>query len=301
MSIELFARFAVGGVLFYGTQKFCKEVEEKLNADTKLAISLWLLSPSISNKVQLWPKGVDGTFTTVFGNKHFSPQSFIHSAIGSYLSATFAYILAQYLWLTPVGVIGIIAPPAQKHYLQVVTLVASFTLCNLIPDYISLLKIRYLLGRMVGGSLWKAAWLLLVDLALTFGLGYLSVFLASVCWLTFTYWNGASFNGNYMAMVQNGIGVAVLTFTFWHHPAMYDELAPLYLFPAFVPSIWLWLYTVSGLIVKWVRRFELGIGRMHLVFDIENKPLQSVGIVAGTAVAIFYWVGLIILVIHGWR
>jgi hypothetical protein len=70
--------------------------------------------------------------------------------------------------------------------------------------------------------------------------------------------------------------------------------APLYITPAFFTSIWLWLYAGSGFTLKAARRFDIGFDWFNRKFDIEKKPLQSMGLVAGVLVAVVYWVVAIV-------
>jgi hypothetical protein len=63
----------------------------------------------------------------------------------------------------------------------------------------------------------------------------------------------------------------------------------LWILPAFFTSIWLWLYAGSGFLLKAARRFDMGFDWFNRKFDIEKKPLQSIGLVAGALVAVTYW------------
>jgi hypothetical protein len=66
------------------------------------------------------------------------------------------------------------------------------------------------------------------------------------------------------------------------------------LFPTFFTIIWLWLYAGSGFLLKAARRFDIGFDWFNRKFDIEKKPLQSIGLVAGSLVALMYWTFAII-------
>src|SRR5205814_1298720 len=70
--------------------------------------------------------------------------------------------------------------------------------------------------------------------------------------------------------------------------------ARIFFFPAFFTSIWLWLYAGSGFILKAARRFDIGFQWFNAKFDIEKKPLQSIGLVAGVLVAVLYWTAALI-------
>jgi len=68
----------------------------------------------------------------------------------------------------------------------------------------------------------------------------------------------------------------------------------LLIIPALATSSWLWLYAGSGFILKAARRFDIGFEWLNRHFDIEKKPLQSIGLVAGALVALVYWAAVII-------
>jgi hypothetical protein len=61
-----------------------------------------------------------------------------------------------------------------------------------------------------------------------------------------------------------------------------------------VSSFWLWLYGVAGFLLIVARRFDIGFDWFNRKFDIEKKPLQSIGLVAGALVAIVYWATVIV-------
>jgi hypothetical protein len=64
---------------------------------------------------------------------------------------------------------------------------------------------------------------------------------------------------------------------------------------ALLPSVWLWLYAVSGFFLKTARRFDIGFDWFSRHFDIEKKPLQSIGLVAGAIVALVYWAVVLVM------
>ena len=65
------------------------------------------------------------------------------------------------------------------------------------------------------------------------------------------------------------------------------------LYSAFFTSIWLWLYAGSGFLLKASHRIYEAAEPMNADMDIEQKPLQSIGLVAGPLVAVVYWVVVI--------
>jgi hypothetical protein len=59
--------------------------------------------------------------------------------------------------------------------------------------------------------------------------------------------------------------------------------------------MWIWLPFASALVLKAARRFDIGFDWFNRKFDIEKKPLQSIGLVAGALVAVVYWAASIIV------
>ena len=71
-------------------------------------------------------------------------------------------------------------------------------------------------------------------------------------------------------------------------------LAATYFYPTLFSSVWVWLYAGSGFLLKAARRFDIGFQWFNRKFDIEKKPLQSIGLVAGALVALIYWAVVIV-------
>jgi hypothetical protein len=65
-------------------------------------------------------------------------------------------------------------------------------------------------------------------------------------------------------------------------------------YPILFSWFWMVLYAGSGFILKAARRFDIGFQWFNRRFDIEKKPLQSIGLVAGALVAVLYWAAVIV-------
>jgi hypothetical protein len=65
-------------------------------------------------------------------------------------------------------------------------------------------------------------------------------------------------------------------------------------YPVFFAFLWFFLYSCSGVLLKAARRFDMGFDWFNRHFDIEKKPLQSIGLVAGVLVAVVYWAAVIV-------
>lgn len=257
------------GVLAGMVWKAFERVEAHLNGETKLEIAIWLLSlKPLSPSLQGWPGTFAAMFDRVFGEKHLTVRCFIRSAIVSYIAV---FILGVYVdrafgWLSSFRLIEL------REWIR-----WGFV-SNVVPDYVSLLETRYifsLVQRTRSSALQFVG--VFVDLILTTLISLLTAhIILSIVWELSWSWTPS----------------AIL-----NHPLDYHQQARwlTIMIPAFLTSIWLWLYAGSGLILKAARRFDIGFGWFNRRFDIEKKPLQCVGLVAGAIVALAYLVVVMVL------
>jgi len=155
------------------------------------------------------------------------------------------------------------------------TMIFGF-LGNVIPDYLSLLETRLVLAWMkrTNSPLGLIGWMTL-DLV------------ATACTALFA---------TYVLLSFMWVGTDPRTWQ-WSLEAVRSDFsdphsfnsARAFFIPGFFTSIWLWLYAGSGFLLKAARRFDIGFNWFNRKFDIEKKPLQSIGLVAGALVAVAYW------------
>jgi hypothetical protein len=271
---QVVAGAALAGIVW----KFFERVESVLNENTKLEIAVWLLGVKIGQKVEPWPETFAKVFDRVFGTKHLTWRCFWRSCLASYGVALIGFLFvlqSDFRYISPRSFVLTFLVPGWF----ILALVG-----NVFPDYLSLLETRYLL-RASSRSKSVLVWLafLIADLIITLLIARLSVALielfgervlrASVRYL----WNSDSILDKLVFLEQLGFLPMI------QHPFA------LWIAPAFFTSLWLWLYAGSGFILKAARTLDLGFDWFNLKFDIEKKPLQSIGLVSGALVALLYW------------
>lgn len=244
-------------------------IENHLNDDAKLKIAIWLLYVHVPlEKMQTWPETFASVFDRVFGQHHVSWKRFWRSAITSYLSVL---ILGSYL-------------DGLRSSLRSDQIYDTFRygfVGNVLPDYVSLLETRYVMGliRKAESSFLRLA-LILLDFVLTSSIALLTAHTILSMW---------SVNNDPRRWDWSWSGVVVSHFMDFHQ----NHSWIVFVFPAFLTSIWLWLYTGSGFLIRAARRFNVGFGWFNRNFDVEHKPLQSIGLVSGALVALMFWALLI--------
>jgi hypothetical protein len=300
---------AAGVVLFGGVWGFFKGVESVLNEDTKIEIWVWLSGrKKLSPTFQSWPDTFAKMFDRVFGHKHISLKCFRRSSLIS---------ITLYCLVFCIGLIqgsSIVRLPAWTEHgaeyeatiqpaqdISLFPMLPIFLFVVVFGDYLSLLETRLLLGLgKRKGSIGIIVLCLVMACLVTYCIGILIVRLN--WWWTMAYiqayWWSDGFWAVFWALLWNFPGAVIAwfrlhsTLDFVRLPT--GRLAFLWFYPAFFTSIWLWLYARSGFILKAARRFDIGFDWFNRKFDIEKKPLSSIGLVAGALVAVVYWLALIV-------
>jgi hypothetical protein len=268
-------QLVAGGVLAGIVWKFFERVESVLNENTKLQIAVWLVGVKpIGPKMGPWPDTFAKVFDRVFGEKHLSWKCFWRSCVAS-VSVGFI-CLPFVLGFTPSVIYEMwqMSKTDPKVRSTIVFFACSIPVGSIIPDYLTLLETRIIL-RIMGDQISRWVFLLVLDLALTFA--------TAIVWTT-----------SVMALIETSHSHQWL----WQFQSLFfDAETPLgwIVIPSAVfTSIWLWLYAGSGFLLKAARRFDIGFEWLNRKFDIEKKPLQSVGLVAGAFVAVVYWAAVIV-------
>ena len=239
-------------------------------------------------------------------------RCFGRSCLASYATALVAVCLA----ITTNAVYDYSKAPDIAYKVTVAGVVSSLKLVapvvlflvlvgNVVPDYLSLLKTRLFLRLLPPNrSISMMTAVLVSDLCVTTLLAIIASRMAQL-----VAWKIVFFQNPLVRQYFSAFGV---DFQPWRVPSkvpwwllisapnfyrLYFVIRNsqlLYVLPLFFTSIWLWLYAGSGFLLKAARRFDLGFEWFNRHFDIEKKPLQSIGLVAGALVAVVYWAAVIV-------
>jgi len=142
----ILSHLAIGGGLFYGVQKPLQIVGDMLSETTKLEIAVWLLDIKAATAVHNWPSTFATVFDRVFGVKHLSWKSFRRSCVTSLISV--AILCLIWAATQPAYFAGFLAGSARPTYIPLISILFGAVVFNFLPDYISLLETRWVIGLM---------------------------------------------------------------------------------------------------------------------------------------------------------
>ena len=321
-------QFTAAVVLATVVWKFFERVEAILTDQTKFEIAVWLVSVSATDKVRSWPRLFAAMFDRVFGTEHFSWRCFIRACLASSATAGLAWLLAYSGKFVSDTVLSELTGMGYNHdgQLRIFTVdgfsdfLGTMFMMNALPDYVSLLKTRYLLQSLtVSRSLPRLMSVLVLDAALSLTIVTVPMAIASERLIQYNWRtvistadrsNDEWFEYN-MERIRAccrhkpGMGLAAAEYLesrrrkdvfrmwgAWIRLARLDggnELIYIIVLPSLFASLWLWLYAGSGFLLRAAQRFDILFRWFNTKCDIERKPLQAIGLVSGTVLALIYW------------
>ena len=157
---------------------------------------------------------------------------------------------------------------------------------NFIPDYISLIETRWILSRAIPGRLKGLIMLLVLDVVIT-GVIILIPFVIIAVIVYPTWQEGLQF---LVSIVEQGIRLQ------WTWEGLVTP--GIFLYSTYFTSVWFYLFLLSSIIIRIA--FLLGrIGnKLMAVLDVEEKPFQSMGIIAmGLTTIVFTLIAIVSAII----
>jgi len=286
---QVAAGFVLSAVVF----KFFQAVESVLTEDTKLEIALWLLgvrAPAVlgtgkNRKTTNVRKSFVQLFDRYFGTDHLSWKCFKRSSLASYSAALLGIFAVTVLDAGRVGTVASL----RTTLLALPTLLLGALIGNVLPDYFSLLETRFALQLLDAHRQG-----FLMALVIVVGDLFVTAFIAGLA---------ATLALN-LAILASGIGLPYHLFQTSEVQLASSRYLVLWFWPAFWTSLWLWLYVGAGWIVQLSVRTNfpfVALGRLSAFnwftshFDIERKPLQSLGLVAA-ALVLLAWFAAVLMV-----
>ena len=242
-----------------------------IDPESKKAVTGWLKNLDLLEKN--WPLMFVVLFDRVFTEKHLSWRCFRRSSV-----ASFAAVVMITLVVLTVDASIIEDGLVNEDIVFFIAVVVFVTLIlNLLPDYLSLYETRFVLGFMAksDGGLRTTA-LLVFDLAATMLISFVVGFVVMMGLFllimgdpyTFTemaeaFWQGLTFSGN-------------------------NASTGIFIYSTFLTSVWLWLYALSGFLVKAISRSRKGLQFLQRHLNLEEHPLRSMGFVLMLLVTVGY-------------
>jgi hypothetical protein len=160
-------------------------------------------------------------------------------------------------------------------------------LLNLVPDYLSLLVSRQIVRLMaLNPTTARVLDLLVLDTFLT----AVAAFIPITCYICvlIIFYPTVPVPGTFLRALGGNIHA--------------KYLGSVCFYGSFFTSVWVWLYVISILLIKVVHKLRPLWLRLLPYLDIEKKPMQAIGRIAGIMAGAGWAVILgLVWAIHHWR
>ncbi len=257
-----------------------------LQDDTKLAIAVWLVGDP-KTEAPPWPDTFIRLFDRAFGEKHLSWKCFWRSSIASFLAM--CGLLALGYAVNP-AVRAVLDLDAEMEPVIVAAIIIGAIsvggILNLFPDYLSLLQTRFVLRCMSRhpGTLRRVAWLL-IDLFLTFVIVTIALGILGLVYVAIGVIQGPIWL-MWLVMITDLIPTGLAMIFGGQTPG---AMMGVYIYSTLVTSVWIWLYLLSGLIVKAAYRVHRLRAFIDKHLDVTQQPLSVMGGALVVLLTVTYW------------
>ena len=256
----LVAQIGIGSAaVFYGTQRLAKALEDALDSDTKLEISLWLLDADVSKRLATWQQTFARLFDIVFTRRHLSWACFGRSALATATAVSFMTLSIAFYWVWQQF--------AEADLVRRIGTVLIVQIAiNILPDYLALLKTRYSISLLQKRS----------D----------AFFTISV--LTVDALVGLAIAGSVFVVATKVQAGHTGLSEYWENEIVGGPCV----IGSLITSVWLWLYALSGVCFRMLGKNVDAILRLIKRRADVEKPVQILGFVSGVFLALAYalWV-----------
>ena len=289
-----------------------EKAEKSLSEESRDKVAAWMEDSDVAGSVSSIPTQFVFLFDRVFGEKHLSRQCLTRSCAAS-LGAFAAVLLMKW----PIGSGAMIEEP-----LDVLGLLFFAALLNFLPDYISLLETRWVIGRLHEGKKGGVITYLFGDFAATLAISFAALVLINTS-LGFVGPPLENYEGIdpvtaeairegtvNLRDVERGdlregweaqvaevalLGRAITNpaeHSLWEGAPAFAHLFQVGFLSAFFTSAWLWLYAASVPLSRVLLRMNNGVGFLLRVADVEKQPFRSMGFVSVIIVSALFALGL---------
>ncbi|MBF0383759.1 MAG: hypothetical protein HQL69_22305 [Magnetococcales bacterium] len=271
---------------------YCENI---INNKTKKEISSSLLNWELPTNINRWDGNFTVLFDSIFGEKHLSKKCLSRSLIATIISFLFFSILFHLS-----GATGVESVLFQNGFTFAPILIVVFIVTiNLLPDYISLLQTRLFLDWIISSTNTIKFFLLL---ALDFILS-LTIFFA--CYFMAIFLLEGIFD-EIMRGRMPEIDIS-RTFSIWldqldrffsfdYRKSSKNIFILVSLSTTLSTSIWYWIYFIGGWTIRILGLFPKCVLLMSKIFQIEQKPVQTIRFAFVVIITLFF---IVLIAIKG--
>lgn len=200
-------------------------------------------------------------FDSIFGNKFLSRRFILRS------------VLASSVAVLTMSVTYIILNGVDRFFNSALVVLLGTLILNLVPDYISLVESRLIIGKMVGKRRLIIFYYLVLDLILTTVIVVSTFYLAVIVFALVGERASMNIPGDFLPIFRMA-APAIITLGNDTHPSSLGVLG-IFVYSTYFTSAWVLLHTSAILLIQ-----TRGVMRpIRHILRIRERPFRAVGIV----------------------
>lgn len=260
-----------------GLWRFAKRAEQVVNADGKQQTRDWLMAADVERPWRPMAGSFVQAFDAVFGDTPLSWKCFRRSVIASFVFTASLCVLWLATRQVPSGFASDITGVEAAATLLVVMLLMSSG-----PDYISLLKTRYILAKLhMSTSRLTMIMLVVAEAAASAALGMLAIYALALIGAREHFLEFTSLDILQDLVQANldlvGVGGTTLPLDLWFYGT-------------FLTSLWLWLFILSRHMTGAARYLATVAAARRRSLDMHTQPFLALGAGSILIVTVAYFV-----------
>jgi hypothetical protein len=242
-----------------------------ISDESRVTLWLYLADVPSDERIDSWATVFPKLIDKIYGPKVLSVRFLFRSTISSLLAVAITALLALRF-----------GPSKYELGSYLESALIGGMIANLVPDYFSLILSRAIVKIMSFNPNFKRIGLLLIaDTVFTAILGATSyyIYVHSVIGVA-RYFDHLSFVyevQSRMRELRNGLASSGTGNGF----RIVDVYQFIFFCSAFFTSVWVWLYVTSVFVIKIAHKARTFWLKMMPYLDIEQKPMQAIGRIAG--------------------
>jgi hypothetical protein len=295
--IAIATYLALGAVLlglFAGSSR-------RLDADTRARMSRWMSADGSGDWAQGFVRWFDHAFAVRARRLPLLGEVTLPSFARSILVSFLSLLVLALVWVSNKPGMdramahGEMTPAAQDMLVRLIIVYGGATLItNWIPDYLSLVESRYIIGKLAQAKRWwqRLAYLAL-DAAATLAISFFAIHLGMVLLLPVVSPQldlevGCLTPAIYSIDTTWELFVAGLRFESPPGTINYDATG-IYLYSTFLTSLWVWAYLGGGLLLRGLFALRGSFAGRGRAAKAPRHPLRALALVVLVGFSAVFW------------
>jgi hypothetical protein len=293
-TLTSFALFGTWFAAVAGTWNLFEKTGKAASEEAKRRVQALLTQQVSTVWLSRLSQSFAGAFDAIFGPKLLSFRALWRSCIAS--ACWVAIVISLWIAIRPEGALGVWQ--SRSIGALIFDFVVFVATLNFIPDYLSLIKTRYLIALLWKSKSSKAIrWIIPLDAGSSAAIGIFAFFLTTPLAQYFNS-DGLTLSQCFAEIAQISSHLLFLMVSLNMSEDIYYLPFGVCFYATFFTSVWLWLYCLSGALLTTGNAVEKGRKLLVKFTNVEDEPFLSLGLATIALETLLFLLLAVVLVLR---